>query len=131
MGSEMCIRDRTEALLAFCARTGIEVTAFLPPYAPSVWQRMQETGQYGYIPATFAALETMFARYGFEVFDYSYLPETNDSQYVDGFHGSDRVYAALCARLAEDSLLLGAQFDSAALTALFTAQGNPLTVSLP
>lgn len=101
------------------------------PYAPSVWQRMQETGQYGYIPATFAALETMFARYGFEVFDYSYLPETNDSQYVDGFHGSDRVYAALCARLAEDSLLLGAQFDSTALTALFTAQGNPLTVSLP
>ena len=122
---------QTEALLAFCARTGIEVTAFLPPYAPSVWQRMQETGQYGYIPATFASLETMFARYGFEVFDYSYLPETNDSQYVDGFHGSDRVYAALCARLAEDSLLLGAQFDSAALTALFTAQGNPLTVSLP
>ena len=92
---------------------------------------MQETGQYGYIPATFASLETMFARYGFEVFDYSYLPETNDSQYVDGFHGSDRVYAALCARLAEDSLLLGAQFDSAALTALFTAQGNPLTGSLP
>ena len=83
------------------------------------------------VPAAFAALETMFARYGFEVFNYSYLPETNDSQYVDGFHGSDRVYAALCARLAEDSLLLGAQFDSAALTALFTAQGNPLTVSLP
>ena len=55
---------------------------------------MQETGQYGYIPATLASLETMFARYGFEVFDYSYLPETNDSQYVDGFHGSDRVYAA-------------------------------------
>lgn len=116
---------QTEALLAFCARAGIEVTAFLPPYAPSVWQRMQETGQYGYIPATFASLETMFARYGFEVFDYSYLPETNDSQYVDGFHGSDRVYAALCARLAEDSLLLGAQFDSAALTALFTAAGKP------
>ena len=46
---------QTEALLAFCARAGIEVTAFLPPYAPSVWQRMQETGQYGYIPATFGA----------------------------------------------------------------------------
>lgn len=27
---------QTEALLAFCARAGIEVTAFLPPYAPSV-----------------------------------------------------------------------------------------------
>ena len=92
---------------------------------------MQETRQYGNIPAPIAAQETKFAPYGIEVLDYTKMPETNDSQYVDGFHGSDRVYAALCARLAEDSLLLGAQFDSAALTALFTAQGNPLTVSLP
>ena len=112
---------QTEALLAFCARAGIEVTAFLPPYAPSVWQRMQETGQYGYIPAAFASLETMFARYGFEVFNYSYLPETNDSQYVDGFHGSDRVYGAVRAGWRRIRFA-GAQFDSAALTALFTAQ---------
>lgn len=122
---------QTQALLNFCAQNGIAVTAFLPPYAPAVWQRMQESGQYGYISATFAALEPMFAQYGFEVFDYSLMPETNDSQYVDGFHGSDRVYAALCARLAQDSALLGAQFDQAALMALFTAEGNPLTVSLP
>ena len=50
--------------------------------------------------------------------------------YVDGFHGSDRVYAAVCARLARDSALMGDLFDAEALTALFRAPGNPLLVTL-
>ncbi len=118
----------TEALLAYCADNDIAVTAFLPPYAPSVWQRMRETGGYGYISAAYEALRALFARYGFEVFDYSLLEETSDTQYVDGFHGSDRVYAAVCARLADDSALLADEFDRSALLALFSAPGNPLTL---
>ena len=120
----------TRALLEYCAANGIEVTAFMPPYAPSVWSRMQESGNYGYIPAAVSVLEELFAEYGFEVFDYSDLPETQDDQYVDGFHGSDRVYAAICARLARDSALMGDLFDEEALTALFRAPGNPLMVTL-
>lgn len=116
----------TRELLAYCAAQGIEVTAFLPPYAPSVWQRMQQTGRYGYISAAASALEELFAQYGFEVFDYSDLPETRDDQYVDGFHGSDRVYAAVCARLARDSALMGDLFDLDALTERFHAPGSPL-----
>lgn len=121
--------DETRQLLDFCAANGIRVTAFLPPYAPSVWQRMQETGEYSYIPAAFAALQELFAPYGFEVFDYTCLPETADSQYVDGFHGSDRVYAAVCARLAEDSALLAGELDGERLRAVFESLGNPLTVT--
>lgn len=120
----------TRALLEYCSANGIAVTAFMPPYAPSVWQRMQQTGNYRYIPAAYAALQELFAEYGFEVFDYSSLPETQDDQYVDGFHGSDRVYAAVCARLARDSALMGDLFDAEALTALFRAPGNPLFVTL-
>lgn len=116
----------TQALLAWCAENNVAVTAFLPPYAPSVWQRMQETGGYGYIPAAFTALQAMFAPYGFEIFDYSYLPETTDAQFVDGFHGSDRVYAAVCARLADDSALLAGLLDGGALRERFAAPGSPL-----
>lgn len=117
------------ALLEYCAANRIEVTAFLPPYAPGVWDYMQQTGNYNYIPIAFSVLEELFAEYGFEVFDYSILPETQDDQYVDGFHGSDRVYAAVCARLARDSALMGDLFDEEALTALFRAPGNPLFVT--
>ena len=119
----------TRALLEYCAANKIAVTAFLPPYAPSVWQRMQQTGNYNYIPAAYAVLRELFAEYGFEVFDYSSLPETRDDQYVDGFHGSDRVYAAICVRLSRDSALMGDLFDAEALEALFYAPGNPLFVT--
>ena len=121
----------TEALaqlLAFCAENDIMVTAIIPPYAPSVWKKMQESGNYTYMEKISPTLAPLFARYDFELFDYSYLPETNDAQYIDGFHGSDRVYAALCARLAQDSPSLAPLLDKDALTALFTADGNPLTV---
>lgn len=120
----------TRALLEYCAANGIGVTAFLPPYAPGVWSRMQQSGNYQYIPAAFSVLQELFAEYGFEVFDYSLLPETGDGQYVDGFHGSDRVYAAICARLARDSALMGDLFEEEKLTALYRAPGNPLTVTL-
>ncbi len=116
-------------LLAFCAENDIMVTAIIPPYAPSVWQKMQENGNYTYMEKIAPRLAPLFAQYGFELFDYSYLAETNDAQYIDGFHGSDRVYAALCARLAEDSAALAPLLDKDALTALFTAEGNPLTVT--
>ena len=119
----------TEALLLFCAENNIKVTAILPPYAPTVWHTMQDTGEYGYMDEIYPTLQPLFAQYGFEIFDYSYLPETTDDQYMDGFHGSDRVYAALCARLAQDSVLLKDVLDEDALQAIFAAEGNPLTVS--
>lgn len=120
-----------EELLAYCSEKNIAVTAILPPYAPSVWQTMLESGNYGYIERLYETLAPVFAAHGCEVFDYTYLAETSDEMYIDGFHGSDRVYAAICARLAEDSALLDGLFDKARLTQLFSGEGNPLTVALP
>lgn len=121
----------TQELLAFCAQKGIAVTAILPPYAPTVWQTMQQTGKYGYIAGIVPALQPTFVQYGFELFDYSDLPETTDEQYIDGFHGSDRVYADVCLHLAQDSSLLRDYFDTKKLQALFDGAGNPRTVALP
>lgn len=123
--------EYTEFLLRWCEQNQIQVTAILPPYAPTVWQAMQDSGHYAYIDGILPALEPLFARYGGEIFNYSFLPETQDAQYIDGFHGSDRVYAVVCARLARDSALMGRYFDADALTALASAEGNPLTVTFP
>lgn len=120
----------TATLLQFCAEKGIAVTAILPPYAPTVWQAMQTSGNYGYLNQLSPVLLPLFASYGFELFDYSYLPETNDAQYVDGFHGSDRVYAAVCVRLAKDSAHLRDFLDENALAALFASKGNPLSLTV-
>lgn len=117
------------AVLETCREMGIEVTAFLPPYAPSVWQYMQDYGEHTYMTQILDAIRPVFDEYGFEVFDYSYLPETSDAQYLDGFHGSDRVYAAICARLARDSENLADVLDEAYLTELFGQEGEPRVIT--
>ena len=116
-------------MLDVCREYGIEVTAFLPPYAPSVWQYMQDYGEHTYMTQIYDTIVPVFEEYGYEVFDCSYLPETTDDQYLDGFHGSDRVYAAICARLARDSQFLSDVFDEARLTALFEQDGPPKVIS--
>ena len=118
------------AVLETCRDMGIEVTAFLPPYAPSVWQYMMDYGEHPYMTMILGEIEPVFDEYGFEVFDYSYLPETTDDMYVDGFHGSDRVYAAVCARLARDSQTLADVLDEQRLTALFEQAGEPRVLDL-
>lgn len=121
----------TEKLLQFCAAHEIEVTAIIPPYAPTVWATMRDSGNYTYIEKLLPTLAPLFAQYGYEIFDYTDLPETTDAMYIDGFHGSDRVYALICAKLAEESKSMGHYFNKEKLMALFTAAGNPLTVDLP
>lgn len=116
-------------LLRFCKDRSIKVTAFMPPYAPTVYAYMQQLGKYGYIPAAAEQVESIFAEYGFEFFDFTNMPETTDEQYEDGFHGSDRVYAAICAHLAHDSEFLRPILNEEKLTALFTSQGHPRKIS--
>lgn len=120
--------QKTEELLAFCAAHDIQVVAILPPYAPSVYSKMQETGKYGYMDLIYPTLQPLFATYGFEVFDYTSLPETTDDMYVDGFHGGDRVYALITAHLANESTILAPYLHAAYLEELFYAEGHPLTV---
>ena len=120
--------DDLRGVLEMCRDMGIEVTAFLPPYAPSVWQYMQDYGEHTYMTLIYDAVKPLFDEYGYEVFDYSYLPETTDDMYVDGFHGSDRVYAAICARLARESDNLADVLDEARLTALFAQPGEPRVI---
>lgn len=117
--------DTLRSLLSFCKAHDIKVTAFMPPYAPSVYAYMQQVGQYGYIPAAAQKAGDILHEYGFEFFDFTVMPETNDEQYEDGFHGSDRVYAALCAHLARDSEFLRPILDEEKLTALFLSEGHP------
>ena len=125
-GPSLAEMDR---LLEFCAQHGIQAAAVLPPYAPSVYRRMAESGNYAYLAALPAALEARFAPYGFEVFDFTYMPNTLDAEYVDGYHGGDRVYARLALELAGKSSLLAGKIDTAYLTAALAESGNPLRLA--
>ncbi len=117
-----------DKLLGFCAENNIEVTAFLPPYAPTVYAQLQSSGNFSYMAKIYPAILPIFNKYNYEIFDYSNLEETTDEMYIDGFHGSDRVYALVCAKLAVQSENFEQLFNEEYLHNLFKAPGNPLTV---
>lgn len=118
-----------DEMLAFCAQNEIAVVAVIPPYAPSVYARMMETGQYGYIEQLPQALGETCAAYGFECFDFTNMPNTTDAEYFDGYHGSSRVYARIALELSESSQLLAGAFDVEYLNAALQDSGNPLQLA--
>ncbi|NCC08823.1 MAG: hypothetical protein EOM30_12530 [Clostridia bacterium] len=111
------VLERTGQLLDFCKQNNIAVTAIIPPYAPTVWRTMQQSGQYTYIEKLGETLTQLFDGYGYEVFDYTSMDDTADAQYIDGFHGGSSVYAQICLRLAESSQLLSSYIDTDACNA--------------
>lgn len=110
--------EEIDRLLSFCAENGIQAVGMLPPFAPTVWERMMATGNYGYLEQLPAALQQVFAGYGFDCCDYSYLPDSTAVQYIDGFHGGDEIYAGIALDLAARSEVLAPLIDTDAIRAL-------------
>lgn len=117
-----------DELLTFCDEQGITVVAFLPPYAPTVYAAMAENGGYGYLEQVWPAVSGVFAAHpGQEVYDFTWMPDTTDEMYLDGFHGGDVVYAMLLREMAQAGVL-GEYTDEAALDALIAGAKNPRVI---
>ena len=54
---------------------------------------------------------------------------TLDEEYIDGYHGSDRVYARLALHLAEESETLAGLIDTEYLTAALAPSSSPLRLA--
>lgn len=86
--------EQLDKLLSYCTQNDIEVIGFLPPFAPTVYETMEETGNYGYLAEIEPACVDLFNRYNFEFYNYmdgAYFDVTDD-YFIDGFHGSEIVY---------------------------------------
>ena len=118
-----------DRLLSFCKEHNIEVVGILPPYAPSVYQRMMDTGNYGYLTELPAAAGEILNAYGWELFDFTNMPDTTDAEYIDGYHGGDRVYARIAQHLAEESTALAGKIDTDYLDRALADSGNPLRLA--
>lgn len=98
-----------ENLLSYCAENDIEVVGFITPFAPTVYETMRDSGNYGYLTQIEAACKELFDEYNFEVHNYmdgSCLNVTDD-YFLDGFHGSEIVYGYIL----EDMVSKGSKID--------------------
>lgn len=118
--------EATRSLLAFCAKAQIDVVGILPPFAPTVEQKMADTGHFQYLQLLPDALEEIFAEYGKKCYNYSYMQGTTAVQYLDGYHGGDEVYANLLLDLAERPSAVSGQINSAQIQKLLSSpHSNP------
>lgn len=92
-----------DRFLGECARRRIEVVGFLPPFPPRVLDAlglMRE--RYGYLDDLAPAVATVFRKHGFAFYDYTDVRPlgATDSEFIDGLHGSEKVYLRMLAHMA-------------------------------
>jgi len=103
-----------QLLIDFCLENDIDLIAFMPPFPPTIYQEMQATDNYDYIPKTANQLNTMFADTDFLFFDFTdgKLPNVGDEHYLDGTHGSEFVYLNLYLEMLKQAdTVLGVYSD--------------------
>lgn len=107
--------------LKYCKDNGIEAVGFATPFAPSVYHKMIESGNYGYLAEISPRCRELFDEYGYMYFDYmdSTVLELDDTYYIDGFHGSEVAYANIMSDMVDKGSSLKEYIDENKLNELF------------
>jgi hypothetical protein len=95
--------DEIEALLGICHANNIKVIAIIPPYAPSIYNTMKETQNYKYLDYIYPEVKPCFEKYGYEVYDFTNLENSEDTEFLDGFHGSEVTYLKVLLEMAKNN----------------------------
>lgn len=105
--------EQLENFLAYCKNNDIIVIGFTPPYAPSVYDKMMQSGNYGYLAEITPMCEMIFKSFDYEYYDYmdSTLLGLDDTYFVDGFHGNDVVYANIIDDILKQGSYLGSYIN--------------------
>lgn len=89
-------------LIDYCESNDIKLIFFLPPFAPTVWKVMTESGNYSYISDLDNHMKTISMKYDIPYFNFSGPGVLNytDEEMIDGFHGSESVYSKILLHIA-------------------------------
>ena len=92
-----------DTLLGYCRNNHIEVIAFLPPFSDKVYSSMINSGKYPYLDSLFVKIKAVHDAYGFEFYDFSNMSKcnSNDTETIDGMHGSEATYIKLLIKMLE------------------------------
>lgn len=114
--------DYLEHFLLLCSEKDIEIIGFIPPFAPSVYQKMKSYGnQYGYLDKIGDECQLIFNQYGYEFYDYTDISnlDCDDSFFIDGFHGSEVAYLRILLDMLNQNSVLNQYIDSNKLNQLY------------
>lgn len=91
-------------LLLYCSQNEINVIGIVAPFAPTVYEKMEKSGNYGYLAEIEPACKLIFDKYGFEFYNYinASLLNVTDDYFIDGFHGSEVLYGYMLMNMMEN-----------------------------
>lgn len=104
-----------EDFLCQCEARHIKVVAFLPPFAPYVYQRMKETGKYGYMSQLYDILLPVVNKYeGCSLYDFTDMTDmgVHNYDFYDGYHGSEIIYNGIIRQMVRQDSTLAPFFVS-------------------
>ncbi len=120
--------NEVDKFLQNCKTRGIDVIGFLPPWAPEVYRQIASRPQYDYFWQIAPSLMPLFQSYGFRFYDFSDVKSlgASDEEFIDGSHGSEKVYLRLLLSMIKNDYGLGKySLDVVELQHLLdTSQGN-------
>ena len=90
--------EELDEALALCSDRNIYVIGFLPPFAHTIWKKLESMrDKYGYIFELPIKLEPLFLKYQYDFYDFSDVVKfgSSDAEVIDGFHGSEKAYLRL------------------------------------
>jgi hypothetical protein len=95
-------------LLTFLKKNDVRVAAFLPPFADKVYDKMNKSGNYGYLANIYESIKPIFDKHGYEIYDFSTVSfcGSSDQETLDGFHGGDVTYQRLLINMLENGSVL-------------------------
>ena len=123
-----------ELLLDECHARGIHVIGFLPPFAHAVWAKMMaRENDYGYLLQLEGALRPLLESRGGEFYDFSDLATlgADDTEAVDGHHGSDKAYLRIVIAMLKAGSQLAEFANASELEAVLAAHPGNARVFRP
>lgn len=116
-------------LLDWCKERGIKVTAYFPPFAPSVIGAMRNPPHhYQYLDTLYPQVSRIFTEKGLRLFDFTQVPGSTDEQFIDGFHPSERIAGTILLKMAEEDPVAGEIIDAERLRMLLSQSQDPLVL---
>jgi len=104
--------EELEKFLHFCKKNTIKVVLVLPPFAESTFNKMTSSGNYKYIDYIPEKCNNIAIENGFECYDFTSLTvNATDNEFIDGFHGSEKVYLRMLIKMIEAKSILNNKTD--------------------
>ncbi len=95
--------EEIAALMQFAQDNGIGLVLFSPPYPPSIYNEMMESGHYTYMTKTINRLAELARQHG--VLYYNFMDGGTlgtDDDFFDGLHGSEYIYLHMLLEMLKD-----------------------------